>query len=142
MITVLLAMTLAQDAPPPMVRFESPPLQIQTTPNYKTTDAQFCKMTRKIAKDLTAELPIWVDAITRTDGMSAMCSLRTVAWNKFVKTDVATFRDGWLGRKQAQWNKTICEDNGLYFQMARKGWSFVQNLTFESGERFVIRSQC
>lgn len=142
MIAMLAALILVQDSPPPMVRFEEPPTPtVQLRRKYKMSDAAFCKMGRKIAKDMTAELPIWVDAITRTDGYAVFCSLRTIATNKFIKTDEATFRQGWLARKEAQWNKTTC-DSDLYFEMYQKGWAFVQNITFESGQRYVLRAQC
>jgi len=91
--------------------------------------------------DLLAESPMMVDAVTRLDGMSVICSLRTVTWNKFVNVDAPQLRDGWQGRKQTQFNDIVCK-NEAFRPLARRGWRFVQNLTFRSGERVIMDAKC
>lgn len=105
------------------------------------SDAEFCHTMRRITDGVMAELPKMVDPITRTDGMSVMCSLRTVTTNKSFLVKLSQFREGWEARKQEQWNRLVCDDRD-YGPMARKGWRFTLNLTFLSGERFIEDAKC
>ena len=105
------------------------------------SDAEFCKTMRAIVDTTMTELPKMVDRITRTDGMTVLCGLRTVATNKSFLVPLSQFRDGWQARKQEQWNRLTCDDN-LFGPMARKGWRFALNLTFISGERFILDAKC
>ncbi len=107
----------------------------------QTTDAQFCAEARRLSAGMMAELPVMVDTVTRMDGMSVICSLRSVAWNKFVMVEMSSLREGWQGRKQSQFNAIIC-GNEAFRPMARRGWRFVQNLTFQSGERVTQEASC
>ncbi|MEO7688082.1 MAG: hypothetical protein ABIS51_02265 [Sphingomonas sp.] len=88
-----------------------------------------------------AELPKMVDRITRTDGMAIFCSLRTVTTNKSFLLPLSQFREGWQARKQEQWNRATCDDS-FFGPMARKGWRFTENITFTSGERFILDAKC
>lgn len=115
----------AAPAPPPITR------------SQQMSDKQACALFRKISDGVIAESPMMVDAVTRIDGMSVVCSLRTVAWNKLVTLDASQFRDGWRERKQAQFNDIICK-NEAFLPLWRRGWRFVQNLTFLSGERVIM----
>lgn len=132
---MLLALLLAVEPPAPVITPVAPP------DFSRTTDAEFCSIGKQLTASVTAELPVKVDAITRLDGMSLFCSLKTVAWNRFLSVDLATFREGWQARKQQQWNAVVCK-NPLFVVMARRGWRFTQNLTFQSGERFVQDANC
>lgn len=105
------------------------------------SDVEACATLRKIAEDTTRELPIMVDAITRTDGMSVICSLRSFTVNKFLNVDLSAFRRGWEARKLAQWNQIICR-NEAFAPLQKRGWRFTQNLTFKSGERFEQDASC
>lgn len=107
----------------------------------RPSDSEACATLRKIAEDTTRELPIMVDAITRTDGMSVICSLRSFTVNKFLNVDLSAFRQGWDARKQAQWNQIICR-NEAFAPLQKRGWRFTQNLTFRSGERFMQDASC
>lgn len=82
-----------------------------------------------------------VDAITRLDGIVAFCAARTVNFAKFVDVDVKGFREGWLKRKQAQWNDAFCRD-AAYVSLVQRGWRINQTLTFLSGERYVMTVSC
>lgn len=105
------------------------------------SDVEFCTQMRRVTESVMAELPKMVDPITRTDGMSVLCSLRTVTTNKFFLVKLSDFREGWEARKQEQWNRLVCDDRD-YGPMARKGWRFTLNLTFLSGERFIEDAKC
>ena len=105
------------------------------------SDAEFCRTMRAVVDAAMAELPKMVDRVTRTDGMSIMCGLRTVTTNKFFLVPLSQFREGWQARKQEQWNRMTC-DNASFGPMARKGWRFTLNLTFASGERFILDAKC
>lgn len=131
MIGLVAALVIAQQAPVTTIQ----------VPPRRETDAQACIELRKIAEDTTRELPIMVDAITRTDGMSVLCSLRTVTFNKSIAIDVKQFREGWEARKLAQWNQIIC-GKAAFGNLARRGWRFTENMTFQSGERFSHDASC
>ena len=106
-----------------------------------SADKVYCQAAKKIAASLTAEAPVMVDAATRMDGMSVICSLRSTSWNKTILADEDAMREGWQARKQSQWDAIVCSDP-QEGPMALKGWRFVQNLTFRSGERFTIEAHC
>lgn len=110
-------------------------------PAQTSEDQAACIQMKDIAVGVTSELPMMVDIVTRMDGMSVICSLRTVSWNKFIVTDIAKMRDGWRDRKQNQFNNIVC-NNEAFRPMAQRGWRFVQNLTFESGERIIMDANC
>lgn len=116
-----------------------PPVAVP--PRKHWSDNQACEGLKKIAADVMGELPMMVDHTTRLDGVSVICSLRTVTWNKFVTVSASQFRDGWQARKQAQFSDVICK-NEAFLPLARRGWRFTQNLTFQSGERFVMDARC
>lgn len=105
------------------------------------TDEEACSTLGKIAKDTQPELPMMVDKITRMEGVAVFCSLRTFAVNKTILIDVGEFRDGWEGRKQAQWNEINCK-NSAFRPLIDRGWRFTQNMTFLSGERFTLDAKC
>ena len=130
-VASLSAFPIAAQAPPPSI----------TPTRSVRTDAEICEYLRALAESTTRELPMMVDTVTRFDGMSAICALRTITWNKFVMADESSFREGWQDRKQAQFNQLIC-GNEAFEPMARRGWRFVQNLTFQSGGRYVMEARC
>lgn len=105
------------------------------------TDAEACSTLSRIVRDVQPELPKMIDAATRLDGVSVVCALRTHANNKFILVPLASFRDGWQARKQAQWNDIVCR-NEAFRPLQKRGWRFVQNLTFVSGERFSLDAKC
>lgn len=107
----------------------------------ETTDAEFCAMGDRLAKSLQPELPKMVDSSTRIDGIVALCAVRTLTWNKTLMAVPSDMRDGWQGRKQAQWNAIVC-GNTAFAPMYRRGWTFTQNLTFQDGTRVVMDAKC
>ena len=117
---------------------ETPPV-VRIPP--RDLDREACTILRDLVAKTQADLPIMADRITRTDGFSVMCGLRTVAWNKTFLADLSNFREGWQERKQAQFNQLICE-NEAFLPMARRGWRFALNITFHSGQRFVLDADC
>jgi hypothetical protein len=105
------------------------------------TDAKACVNLNKVVDALQPELPKMVDAVTRTDGISVLCAARTYTTNKTLLVNASTMRDGWQGRKQAQFDQITCE-NEIFGPLARSGWRFVMNFTFLSGERFSFVAKC
>ncbi|RYG94776.1 MAG: hypothetical protein EON58_15525 [Alphaproteobacteria bacterium] len=104
-------------------------------------DGEACAILRDLAARTQADLPLMADKITRTDGFSVMCGLRTVTWNKTFLVDLSNFREGWQGRKQAQFSQIVCESEA-FLPLARRGWRFAMNVTFQSGQRFVLDADC
>ncbi len=104
-------------------------------------DGEACRILRDLAARTQADLPLMADKITRTDGFSVMCGLRTVAWNKTFLVDLSNFREGWQERKQTQFSQLVCESEA-FLPLARRGWRFVLNITFQSGQRFVLDADC
>jgi hypothetical protein len=90
---------------------------------------------------LQPELPKMVDAATRTDGISVLCAARSYTTNKTLLLNVTAMRDGWQGRKHAQFDQITCTDK-IFGPLARDGWRFVMNFTFSSGERFTFVAKC
>lgn len=131
MVGLIAVLIMAQQAPATTIR----------VPPRQDTDAQACVRIRKIADDTTRELPVMVDAITRTDGMSVICALRTVTFNKSILVELGQFREGWADRMQSQWNQIICR-NGAFSPLQKRGWRFAQNMTFRSGERVTYDASC
>jgi hypothetical protein len=133
MILMLLALSAKQPALPP-IRVE--PLPHTAYPS----DDEFCAAAKKISADMTSKLPKMIDAITRLDEVSTVCSLRTFTMNKFVDADVNAFRKGWRERKQRQLNEVVCHAD--FIPLVRRGWRFTQTLTFRSGERVIMNASC
>jgi hypothetical protein len=129
----LAALALAQAAPP-TIRDMGP------APFSRTSDAEICATGHNVAASFMADAPVMVDTITRADGMSVMCGLKAVTWNKTVLVLSSSFRDGWRARKQAQFNEIIC-GNDLFREMQRRGWRFTQNMTFPDGERVIMDAE-
>lgn len=102
MIALVVALALAQVTP--IERPIAPP----PADYSRTTDAEFCSIMRQVAASVAPDLPRMVDAVTRVDGVSVFCGLRTYATNKFIMMDMSTMREGWRARKQEQWNQIIC----------------------------------
>jgi hypothetical protein len=124
------AATVAPSTPPPV---------IVTRP--LSADEMACRDLQAIANATMPELPKMVDTITRLDGIVTFCAVRTVNFAKFVNIDVKAFREGWLERKQAQWNDAFCKD-AAYVALVQDGWRINQTLTFLSGERYVMTVAC
>jgi hypothetical protein len=131
MLLILGSLAALQDIPP----------IVRTYPATAVSDNQFCKTMHDIVDTAMTELPKMVDAITRTDGMSVLCGLRTVTTNKTFLVNLSQFREGWQARKQEQWNRMSC-DNSSFGPMARKGWRFTLRITFASGEQFILDAKC
>lgn len=131
----LAAFALVQSAP--IVRPMAPPQADYS----RTTDGEFCRIMRQITANVTPDLPRMVDSVTRVDGMSVFCGLRTVATNKYLLVSMSAMQEGWQARKQEQWNRIIC-DNAAFGVMARRGWRFAHNMTFQSGERITQEARC
>lgn len=117
----------------------APTITVKTVVGW--TDSQACSALGKIAKDMQPELPVMVDKITRVDGVAVLCSLRTNVINKTLLVDASKLREGWLTRKQAQWNDINCK-NSAFRPLIDRGWRFTQNMTFISGERFILDAKC
>ena len=129
LLVLLFLIQSATISPPPVVR------------TYDTIDAESCQKLGQIADNIQPELPKMVDKITRVDGVSVICSLKTFSYNKFLNVELKKFREGWLARKQGQWDQVNCE-NEAFKPLIDRGWRFVQNFTFLSGERFAIVAKC
>ena len=100
----------------------------------------FCVLVKEIANKTNAESPVWVDGITRQDGLAVFCSLKTVEFAKFIKVNPSDFRKGWQGRKQSQWNSIYCK--GTFREAIDHGWHIILQATFVNGFRHRIYAKC
>lgn len=130
----LSAMMLAVQAP-----LSSPPVVTYT--QARPTDAEFCEEMRRVSAARLPDVPVMAGPTTRVDGFSVLCGDRSVSWEKFILMDMASLREGWRERKQAEFNRLIC-DHPTGGVMARRGWRFAQDLTFQSGERVTLVAEC
>jgi hypothetical protein len=111
------------------------------TPGPIVSDAAACTQYRQIAHAIMQEVPQRIDAVSQLDGVMVVCGLRTVAYNKsfsILRTDLVS---GWQEVTQRRWNTIVCE-NESSGPLARRGWRFVQYLSFRSGECITMDAHC
>lgn len=104
-------------------------------------EAAFCAAAKDAAQKMNQESPMMVDNLTRQDGMAVVCAARMVDFKKSILVKQSDFREGWLERKQAQWNELYCP-NEIMGPAIRAGWTVQMTLTFASGERYRISAKC
>ena len=122
-----------------LVATQAPPLQsVMMTP--PSSDVLACTELQKVADGTMSQLPQWVDAVTRVDALVVTCGLKTYHVNKFINQPASEMREGWRGRKEAQWDKQICQ--GSMGPLVENGWRISQVLTFASGERIEMDAHC
>ena len=115
----------------------APPIQPMM---LSSSDALACTELTQAAQTTVAQLPKWVDAITRVDALVVTCPSRTYHVDKFINEPILDMRDGWQERKQAQWDKQICLGN--LGPLVEGGWLISQVLTFAGGERIRMDARC
>lgn len=104
-------------------------------------DDATCQAWQKSAAKVNAEVPVWTDFMTRSDGVAVLCSLKTIAFKHFLNASPADLRDGWQRRKQAQWNAIYCADARIRQSIA-DGWQITDLMTFANGEQFRLVADC
>jgi hypothetical protein len=116
------------------------PLLVVVASVRAPTDAQYCRTMSGIAQ-APAQDTASGDALAPTSTVSVLCSYRTVTWSEVVGSATSKMREGWFARKQEQWNRSICSDP-VRSALARRGWRFVQNITFKEGNSFTMDATC
>lgn len=124
MFTVAVALVLAQEP--------------GRVPGAGASDAEYCAFLAPRAASTSKYLPWATDGTTRIDGMSVDCPRRTVSYDKFISADLS---EDWRQGLQEDWNEFVCGKD-VYGPMARQGWRFSQNLTFQTGERLTQDARC
>lgn len=124
----IIAATLAQ-SPPPIVQ------------TRRGEDAFACGRLQQVVELSMGDLPNQVDAITRTDGVSVLCGLRTYAVNQSVSVTTSQFRPGWRERERYKWEQVVCRNEALG-PLVRRGWRFTKRMTFTDGEIFSTDAVC
>jgi hypothetical protein len=104
------------------------------------SDALACTSLQEVVATTMAELPKWVDAVTRIDALVLTCRSKTYHVDKFINQPISEMRDDWQGRKETQWDESICRGN--MGPLVEAGWRILQVLTFASGERIEIAADC
>ena len=104
------------------------------------SDAQYCRTMSGVAQAPTQDTASG-DALAPTSTVSVLCSYRTVIWSEVVGSATSKMREGWFARKQEEWNRSICSDP-VRSALARRGWRFVQNITFKEGNSFTMDATC
>jgi hypothetical protein len=132
MIGYLVAVAISQSAPA---------APSAATDFERMSDEQFCSLMKGSAERLTPDLPIMLDKVTRLEGLSAVCGYRTISWNKSSLTDQASLAEGWDERRLKQFNESVCS-NPLFAPMVRRGWRFVEYVTFPDGKRVTFDATC
>jgi hypothetical protein len=132
-ISYLIAAAIMQGAPTPNT----------TTPDInKTTDAQLCEEMHFTVANTTREMPRMVNATTRADGVAVDCGLRVFSWQKtFMGDEASSSGQSWQAFETTQFNRQVC-DISVFRQMIRRGWRFVEYLSFRNGERVKVDAAC
>lgn len=116
---------------------QSPPVQPLM---LSSSDALACTELTQVAEPTVAHLPKWVDTVTRVDALVVTCPSRTYHVDKYINEPILGMREGWQGRKQAQWDKQVCL--GSMGPLVESGWRISQVLTFATGERIQMDARC
>lgn len=112
-----------------------------TVPGPTASDAEYCAFLRPRFAGLSEFLPWAVAAPTRIDAVAIDCPLRTISYDKFVAAALADTGERSREDIQLGWDEFVCGKD-LYGVMARRGWRFIQNVAFESGERITQDAHC
>ena len=126
---MILALALAASLAPP-----AKPVMLSSS------DMLACTELSQLAVSTAAQLPKWVDPLTRVDALVVTCPSKAYHVDKFINEPILAMREGWQVRKQAQWNKQICLSS--MGSLAKVGWRISQILTFASGERIQMYAHC
>lgn len=105
-----------------------------------SSDTLACTELTQLAEATAAQFPKWVDPVTRVDALVVTCPSKAYHVDKFINEPISAMREGWQGRKQAQWDKQICL--GSMGSLVEGGWHISQVLTFASGERIQMHARC
>lgn len=106
------------------------------------SDKVFCSQAKQLSDKTNSEGKVWVDAMTRQDGMAVICNLKIIEYKKFLKANTVDMREGWQDRKQSQWDKIYCEEGSTFRNAIDNGWSVSVILTFINGEQHKITAKC
>ncbi|SRR6266404_6924656 len=112
-----------------------------TSAKAQFADKEFCDPMRQFADKANKDAGSMLDSITRNDGMAVLCSSKIVDFKKFLNVDDSSFRDGWVQRKQQQWNEIYCKDN-YWLKAIAAGWTVAQTMTFVNGKRYWMKAEC
>lgn len=105
------------------------------------SDAQYCRAMSDKPQVAKQQMSDENGERAPSEDVSVLCTFRTVIWNKSFGVDVSEMAEGWFAREQAGWNETICRDPAQS-ALSRRGWRFVQNITFRGGNSFTMDASC
>jgi hypothetical protein len=104
-------------------------------------DREFCVATQQLALAVNKDVGLWIDRITRNDGVVVACSTRIVEFKRFITAPLASRSEDWKERKAAEWNATHC-NNPIWIEAIRNGWMIAATFTALDGGRISLRAQC
>lgn len=100
-----------------------------------------CDAWHAAADQMNAATQIWIDPVTRWDGMTVHCADRRVLFRHFVRTPEAGMLMGWQDRMRRHWQDGACNDQRLAASFAA-GWTLADIVTFADGEVVSLRLAC
>jgi hypothetical protein len=108
---------------------------------HAAADDNLCRLWTAAAAQLNSVAPIWIDPVTRWDGITVQCDQRTVQFNHFVAGIPSDLRDGWQGRLRRTLEAGTCANTHLQDAFAA-GWTIFGVITFEDSETVSLRLAC
>ncbi len=84
---------------------------------------------------------VWMDPITRLDGVVVSCDRRMVEFNYHLDAMPTDLRDGWEGRKQSDWNASWCKDWHLR-EWIKRGGRITAVFSFANGGQVRLVAGC
>lgn len=100
-----------------------------------------CAAATAMAKAMTANLPIEVDAVTQTVGVEAACDARELSLSRHVALKQSRMESDFKDFLQAQDDEFACTDKARR-TLVDAGWKWITTYKFQDGEPVVITANC
>lgn len=100
-----------------------------------------CASAEKQVAELTAKLPIEVDAVTETTKAEVSCASKQVVLFRKVELKQSRMEADFKSFLQKQGNDFTCSDKSR-LALTKAGWKWVFSYKFEDGEPVMITATC
>jgi hypothetical protein len=110
-------------------------------PALSFDDGEFCVAAQQLALAANNDVDLWLDRVTRNDGVSVSCEKRLVEFKRSVRGTGTSLDQSWRERKGGEWNDTHCH-NRIWSEAILNGWNIAASFTASDGARVTIRAHC
>ncbi len=100
-----------------------------------------CDQWNAAALELNSKAPIWIDHMTRWDGVTVLCGRRVIQNTHFVRSRPSDLRNGWQERMRQKLRAISCGDARLWSSFAG-GWTLSDVVEFMDGEKILLQLDC